>query len=41
MRELVEAEKSATALVKVLRNDLASEKATHDQQVCICSQAAR
>lgn len=33
MRELVEAEKSATALVKALHSDLATEKATHDQQV--------
>lgn len=33
MRELVEAEKTATALVKALKSDLAAEKAQHDQQV--------
>jgi hypothetical protein len=33
MREIVEAEKTATALVKVLKSDLATEKAQHDQQV--------
>jgi hypothetical protein len=33
MRELVEAEKTATALVKALKSDLATEKADHDQQV--------
>lgn len=33
MRELVEAEKTATALVKALKSDLATEKAQHDQQV--------
>lgn len=33
MRELVEAEKTATALVKALKADLATEKADHDQQV--------
>lgn len=33
MRELVEAERTATALVKTLRTDLASEKQQHEQQV--------
>jgi hypothetical protein len=33
MRELVEAEKAATAQVKGLKSDLATEKAQHEQQV--------
>lgn len=33
MRELVEAEKAATAQVKGLKSDLANEKAQHEQQV--------
>lgn len=33
MRELVEAEKTATALVKALKSYLATEKADHAQQV--------
>ena len=33
-RELVEAERTATSLVKGLRSDLATEKEQHDQQVC-------
>lgn len=33
MREMIEAEKSATALVKALKADLASEKQQHEEQV--------
>jgi hypothetical protein len=33
MRELVEAEKTASALVKALKSDLATEKVQHDQLV--------
>jgi hypothetical protein len=33
MREMIEAEKSATALVKALKADLASEKQQHEERV--------
>lgn len=36
MREMIEAEKSATALVKALKADLASEKQQHEEQVRCC-----
>lgn len=33
MREMIEAEKTATSLVKALKADLATEKQQHDEQV--------
>lgn len=35
MREMVEAEKNATAIVKALKSDLTTEKQQHEDQVCL------
>jgi hypothetical protein len=37
MREMIEAEKSATALVKALKADLASEKQQHEERVRVAA----